>query len=111
MNRWDWMVMRGLIPAAFALVLSFGTMWIISGWQSRPYLAGMVPTARWIPVAALAFAVVHGAWVSYRLWQAERGEGLLCECGGLLGAEREGRYGLYRRCLACSRNVARRHYE
>jgi len=62
-------------------------------------------------VAALAFAVMHGAWVSYRLWQTERGKGLLCECGGLPGAERDGRYGPYRRCRACSRNVVRRHYE
>ena len=29
----------------------------------------------------------------------------------LLGSERDGRYGPYRKCLACSRNVAQRHYE
>lgn len=111
MNRWDWMAARALAPAAFAFVVALGSTWIIYGWQSSPFLASMVSTARWIPLAALVFAVLHGAWVSYRLWQAERGVGLLCECGGLLGAERDGRYGPYRRCLACSRNVARRHYE
>lgn len=111
MDRWNWMAVRAFAPATFALVVAFVSMWVISGWQSSPYLVGMFATARWIPVAALAFATVHGAWVGYRLWQAERGEGLLCDCGGLLGAEWDGRYGPYRRCLACSRNVARRHYE
>jgi len=111
MDRWDWMAVRAYTPAALALVAALVSLWVVSGWQNSRYLAGMVGTAKWIPLAALAFAVVHGAWVSYRLWQAERGEGLLCECDGLLGAEQDGRYGPYRQCLACSRNVARRHYE
>lgn len=111
MDRWNWMAVRAFAPAAFAIVVAFVSMWVISGWQSSPYLAGMFATARWVPLAALVFATAHGAWVSYRLWQAERGVGLLCECGGLLGGERDGRYGPYRQCMACSRNVARRHYE
>lgn len=61
------MAVRAFVPATFALTMALGSMWIIASWQSSPYLEGFVPTARWIPVAAFAFAVVHGAWASYRL--------------------------------------------
>ena len=46
-----------------------------------------------------------------RAERRKRGEGVLCACGGLLGPEIDGRYGLYRKCLGCRRNVARRDYE
>jgi len=39
-----------------------------------------------------------------RLWRWERGAGTLCfVCGCLLGHERVGPYGPYRRCLGCSK--------
>lgn len=111
MNRWDWMAVKAYAPAALALIVGFGLTWLIAGWQDNPFLHALVGPARWLPLGLLIYAVGHACWVGYRLWLAERGEGLLCDCGGLLGAERDGRYGPYRRCLACSRNVARRHYE
>lgn len=112
MDRRDWMAIKAYLPAAFALAVAVVSMAAVSGWQNNPYLAGFFTAARWPPVAALAFATGHAAWTTYRLWQAERGEGLLCACGGPLGHERNGQYGRpFRRCLACARNVARRHYE
>lgn len=111
MDRWDWMAVRAYMPSALALVISALATWLLSGWRGNPYLAPLLAAGLWVPLAALAFAAGHGAWVTYRLWRADRGEGVLCACGGLLGAERAGRYGRYRQCLACSRNVAHRHYE
>lgn len=40
-----------------------------------------------------------------RLWRWTRGKGVVCYvCGCLLGREREGRYGPYRKCLGCGKN-------
>ena len=111
MDRWDWMAVRAYAPAALALAIAFALTWVIGGWQESRHLASYVSLARWAPLAALAFAFGHGSWTTFRIWRAERGDGLLCECGGLLGYERDGRYGPYRRCLACSRNIAQQHYE
>jgi hypothetical protein len=63
------------------------------------------------PFAFLGFAFVYGGWVYYRFTQAEAGDGPICtSCGGPLGHERDGRYGDYRKCLACGTNVNNRHY-
>ena len=63
------------------------------------------------PLAFLLFALGYGAWVYYRMAQAESGVGPICtSCGGPLGFERTGRYGDYRKCLACGTNVNNRHY-
>lgn len=111
MSRWNWMAAKAFAPAALALVVALASMELVSGWAANPYLSRAAPVARWFPLAAIVFAVAYWGWVCVRLWRAERGEGLLCDCGGLLGRERDGRYGPYRKCLACSRNVARRHCE
>ena len=111
MNRWDWMAVRAFAPAAFALVGALLLMWVVSGLGSSPYAAVIFAPAKWLSLAALMFGTLHGGWTTYRLWRAERGEGVLCACGGLLGPEIDGRYGLYRKCLGCRRNVARRDYE
>lgn len=111
MDRWDWMAIRAYVPAAFGLVAALVLTWLISGLQVSLNLPDVFSAARWLPMAVFALAIAHGSWTTFRLWRAHHGEGLLCECGGLLGHEREGRYGPYRRCLACERNVAQRHYE
>lgn len=111
MNRWDWMAVRAFAPAAFALVGALLLMRVVSGLGSNPYAAVIFVPAKWLSLAALMFGTLHGGWTTYRLWRAERGEGVLCDCGGLLGPEIGGHYGPYRKCLACRRNVARRDYE
>ena len=47
----------------------------------------------------------------YLVWKWHRGEGLHCACGGILGLEINGRYGLYRKCLARGNNVNCRHHQ
>ena len=110
MDRDLWMTIRAYMPSAMALVLAFALTWLLSGLRENPYLAGLVGTIRWAALLPLGFAAAHGSWITYRLWRADRGEGLLCDCGGLLGGEIDGRYGPYRRCLRCKRNVSQREY-
>lgn len=110
MDRDLWMTVRAYMPTILALALAFALAWLLSGWRQNPYLAGLFGTVRWAPLLALGFAVVHGSWITYRLWRADRGEGLLRDCGGLLGGEIDGRYGPYRRCFRCSRIVPQREY-
>ncbi|UWX04165.1 hypothetical protein H1235_01980 [Pseudoxanthomonas sp. NC8] len=105
MSRWDWMAVRAYLPAVFALVVAFVSSLVLSRWQASPYLAPLASSLGWVPYAALAAGGVHGLWVTVRLWRAQYGVGLLCECGGLLGAERRGRWGdLIRTCRACGRH-------
>lgn len=114
MDRWDWMAVRAYLPTAYALLVALALRWIFSSWQDSTHLAGLYEVVQWLPRAAFVFAVGHGLCMTYRLWRAEQGEGLLCDCGGLLGRERQGRAsrgGPYRRCLACSRNINHQHYE
>lgn len=71
----------------------------------------MFPFLHWVPVIGLGLASGCALWVTFRLHQAERGVGLMCPtCCGPLGIERDGRYGNYRKCLACGRNANERHY-
>ncbi len=72
-------------------------------------LAGIYAVARWGPALAIAASVILGFVATVRLWRWDQGRApLVCECGGLLGRERPGRFGAYRKCLACSRNVNER---
>lgn len=112
MDRWTWMALKAYVPAMTALAGAVASMWVISGWKDNLYLAGMVGVASWVPIVGFAVAVGLGSWTTYRLWRWERGEALVCDCGGLLGRERPGvrDRGDYRRCLACGRNMNHRHY-
>lgn len=111
MDRWTWMMARALSPAFVALAAGLGLTWLLRALASSQYFAAIAPLANWTVLATAAFVIGHFGWVCCRLWRAEHGKGLLCECGGLLGRERDGRYGPYRKCLACSNNVARRSYD
>ena len=65
----------------------------------------------WLPLGLLAAALFFGVYAIYRLWEAENGEGAICHrCGGPLGAEKDGRYGEYRTCMNCGKNVSNRKY-
>ncbi|GAA5007321.1 hypothetical protein GCM10025793_16810 [Lysobacter lycopersici] len=115
MDRMTWAVARGYMPAAFALAVAVVSMFVVAGLQSSPYLAGLVPLARWVPLAALAAAMGLWAVRTWGLWRWQQGAAAgCCVCGGPLGFERVGRTdrgGAYRRCLACRTNVNHRHYE
>lgn len=108
----DWFKMiRAYWPAIVAVVASLLAMAVLSPLRDSQLTAGFFETLRWLPLGGLAFALLYGGWVTFRLAQAEHGHGHLCpRCGGPLGHERDGRYGDYRQCLACGHNANHRHY-
>ncbi len=105
------MALRAYAPSGLSLIAALVLTRALAAWHASPILSGMYSSVRWAPIGLLVFAVAHAVWISFRLWKAGRGEGLLCDCGGLLGIERNGRYGPYRRCLACGRNVSHQREE
>lgn len=113
MDRWTWMVWNALLPSIAVLVFAFASIWPIAALQDHPMTAGYFLIARWIPLVLFLVGVVMTAMVVWRLRAWERGEGMLCSCGGLLGREREGirGRGRYRKCLACGSNRNHREYD
>lgn len=115
MDRWNRMVVKAYLPTAFALLVAFVSLSVVADWRDSPYLVGLVPMARWIPVLALITGGALFGTVTWRLLRWERGAGPMCDrCGGPLGGERAGwasRGGAYRKCLGCSKNVNHQHYE
>lgn len=111
MDRWTgmaaWMYVRALGLLAASMLASFA----VEGLQQSTLLADMYQTAQWLPVIGFCVGALWMLITSFRLWRWNRGESAdVCECGGLLGRERDGRYGAYRKCLACSRNINERHW-
>lgn len=111
MDRYELMSWKVLLPGAFWMLMSLLVIWVLSGLQGSPLTDGLFTTLRWGPVGMFGWGVLLIGHAFYRLWQWHRGEGLLCGCGGMLGAEIDGRYGRYRKCLACGQNVNCRHYQ
>ncbi len=111
MDRWTWMMVRMYAPALGALALGLLLMLPLGMLRESPVLAGVYAMARWLPALAIAVSVTLALVATLKLWRWDQGRSaLVCECGGLLGRERDGRYGLYRKCLACRRNVNERYY-
>ena len=111
MVRHTRMVFQLAVPSVGLLLLAVAAALLTWSWHSNPLLVGLATDADWA-VAVLFFAAVGmGVWNLYRWHRWEMGATLDCECGGLLGNERAGRWGFYRQCLACDKNVARRHYD
>lgn len=112
MDRWDWMAIKMYVPAAFALVVAIASTFVLGRFEGSPMLAGFAAGFGWLPYAALAVAAVLGTWATVQLYRAERGLGLLCQCGGILSSERRGRWGnQIRTCGACGKNWSRKHYD
>ena len=114
MDRFDVQTLRAYTPAVVLCGSGLAALYVLAGWVDSPMLGALAHTFRWPAFAAVSAGLGHCAWMTWRLWCAEQGIGLLCTCGGLLGPERDGRAsrgGRYRRCLACGTNVNHRHYE
>lgn len=95
----------GALALGLVLMLAFGML------RESPFFAGVYAMARWLPALAIVASVILGLIATVRLWRWDRGQAEpTCECGGLLGRPRAGRYGTYRRCLACNRNVNERNW-
>lgn len=101
------MMVRMYAPALGALALGLLLMLSLGMIRESQLLAGIYALARWAPALAIAASVFLGIIATVRLWRWDQGRSpLVCECGGLLGRARDGRYGRYRKCHACSRNVS-----
>jgi hypothetical protein len=111
MNRFDGMALRMLLPGAAWLLISWMAVEVSAGLNNSPYTAPLAQGLRWVPTAISAFGIGLFRMALFRLWRWHRGQGVLCDCGGVLGAEINGRFGHYRRCLACRRNVNCRDYQ
>ena len=111
MDRWDWQAVRAYAPSVALMVGGVLVGAVHINLAKHAMLAGIAELFGWVPGLLFAAALGHVAWTSWRLWRAQNVEGLLCGCGGLLGSEIDGRFGPYRKCLACSRNVSARHYD
>lgn len=111
MDREDVMFWKAILPGMAWLLAGVAAAWTLSGLPDSPLTAGLFSTLRWGPLLMAGWGLLQLAAGGYRVWQWHRGEGLLCECGGMLGSERDGRWGRYRKCMACGRNVNCRHYE
>ena len=115
MHRWNWVVVRAYAPAGFMLLAAVALDAVLSPLQANPLLAGLASITDWMPMAALAAALVLLVLPSYRLLKWHRSVGPDCpRCGGPLGHERIGRErmgGAYRRCYGCGGNINHRHYE
>lgn len=108
----DWFkTIRAYWPAIVATVVSFFAMAVLAPLKGSALTVGMFDVLRWVPLAGLGFALLYGGWVTYRLVQAERGDGPLCpRCGGPLGFEKCEPYSPHRTCLACGKHANGRHY-
>ena len=111
MTRSDWMYLKTCVQAGVVAVGAFVIALKLKGLQASSVFAGIGALAPWVALAGFGAALVMIAAPTWRLWRWERGEGLICHrCGGPLGHEIDGRYGPYRRCLACDGNTSERYY-
>lgn len=111
MDRWTGMAIRMYAPAFGLLAASMLATFAIEGIRQSALLAGVYQAAQWLPLIGFGVGALWMLITSFRLWRWNRGESTdVCECGGLLGRERDGRYGAYRKCLACTRNINERHW-
>ncbi len=111
MDRWKWMMARMYAPALGALALGLLLMLPLGMIRESQLLSEIYAVARLAPALAIVASVIFGLIATVRLWRCDQGSSpLVCECGGLLGRERPGLFGAYRKCLACSRNVNEKYY-
>src|SRR5690348_178915 len=104
-------MIRAYWPAVVAAVASLFAMAALAPLRVSYFAPGVFEILRWGPLAGIGFALLYGAWVTYRLVQAEHGDGLLCpHCGGPLGIEKYTPYSPHRTCLICGKHTNERHY-
>jgi hypothetical protein len=105
------MLVKAYAPSALLLVVAILSDLIIGQLDAHPILAGVKQIVGWLPAAAFAGSMIHWGTTTFRLsqWQEDTSPGCMV-CGGLLGRERDGRWGAYRKCLACGKNNSQKHY-
>ena len=104
------MAFRMYLPTLACLLLAFASTWLLTDAAPSTSAHPLGDALRWMPYGLLGLAALLGVIASVRLLRWETGDALICGCGGLLGGERQGRFGSYRTCPACGqkRMAARR---
>jgi hypothetical protein len=105
------MYLRLATPCALALLVTMLFTWVASTLSAIP--VGLGAPALWpdLPmyvflVGAFAFLLISGIQI-FRLWQRDQGKANVCMvCLCLLGSEKDGRFGPYRKCLGCEKNYS-----
>jgi hypothetical protein len=110
MGRFHWMFLKAILHGMGWMTAACLVAWWTSRLLDNPTTTGVAHALNLGSLAMLGWGALLVLVAFYNLWRWQRGDGPICECGGLLGFERDGRYGPYRKCLACSRNVNERHY-
>lgn len=99
------------LPSMLLLVLAWLADVELSRLGSLPSFANFMDAFDWIPPVLVVAALLWLAWAAIRLARWELGKGPDCHrCGGLLGRDRRGLYGDYRKCLGCGKAISHRHY-
>lgn len=103
MTRWTWMMVRVYAPAAGLLAMALMLVVVASRIRQSPFLSAFDSALQWATGATLLASFAAAVVGSVALWRWEQGRTHVCACGGMLGFEREGRWGPFKRCLACGR--------
>ncbi|MDR7067503.1 hypothetical protein J2X02_000320 [Pseudoxanthomonas japonensis] len=103
MTQLHWMALKLYLPTLGCLLLAFASTWLLTSLAPATLAHPLGDVLRWIPYGLLGLAAVLGIVASAHLLRWETGDALICGCGGLLGGERQGRFGAYRTCAACGR--------
>jgi hypothetical protein len=111
MSYVDRMCLRMMVFSLVPLALGGLVAWLLAALLDLPSRLGGQTLFPDLPLkVAMAGAGVSLALSLYqalRLWRWRQGKGASCYvCGCLLGRERDGRYGPYRKCLGCPTNHA-----
>lgn len=97
-----------IVVLTTSLLVLFAILPLRGGPLTQPFFE----LFRWVPLVGAGISLFAWGWVTFRIGQAEKAVGPLCPfCGGALGIERGGRYGLYRQCLMCGKNANERYYK
>jgi hypothetical protein len=105
------MYLKACVPAGVMGIVAFIVAINLEDLGKNPVFYGLAGWAPWVALAGAITALLLIAASIWRMWRWEQGEGPTCRrCGGPLGREIDGRYGPYRRCLACDYSASARHY-
>lgn len=105
------MVLRLAAPAVMVFAVGMVMAFSVDTVTSLPVLTNRPPAVPDIgDLVALGSgftALLIYGFQMFRYWRWTLGEGDVCfVCACLLGRERDGRYGPYRKCLGCGKNHA-----
>jgi len=100
------MIFRLYRPTGFTLLMAITAWGYTATLPTAGPFAAIYGWLQRLPLMLLLVAILQGLQAAYRLWRWDSRGVDMCECGGLLGRERTGRWGSYRRCLMCLRNIS-----